>query len=73
MKKLIAAALIVCATVARGDYRSSCEQYASRPVVPRARIRKLRHQRRLLRRSTRKTHQSRSLRALASGRSSPCV
>src|SRR5262249_53584769 len=40
---------------------TSCEQYARRPVVPRARIREVRYQRRLLRRGTRKTRQSQSL------------
>src|SRR5262249_48723949 len=51
------------------DYqlRSSCEQYARRPVVPRAWIRELRHQRRLLRRSTRKTRQSWSLALVQEG------
>src|SRR5262249_25276556 len=52
---------------ARGGDRSSCEQYARRPVVPRARIRELRHQRRLLRRSTRKTRQSWSLALVQEG------
>src|SRR5215831_19028240 len=40
-----------------GD-QSVCEQQARRRVVPRERIHELRHQRWILRRSRRKTHQS---------------